>query len=277
MAVSPVSRSLESTTAPHEGAADAEAGNRSGVALTAPREPHLRTQLLRRIAHDIASPTGVAATVLDEIAEGATRPELVAMARRSLRRLLRLSDQLALVAELESGSLMPELADTDLRPLVRRALDDALAIDGRKDVVAGCAVPGAAHVRADPRLLVAVLREIIGNGLRAASSRVDVSLEVEGATANILVEDDGPGFTADALEHFGERFLPRSAPRGLGLSLSIAVEVLRDHDATIEVVESRLPPGRRGAPGAGVRISLPLRGDGFSPANENGNRNGNGT
>lgn len=61
---------------------------------------HLRTQFLRRVAHDIASPTGVTLTVLDELANGdKPRPELVAMARRSLRRLMRLSEQLALVAE----------------------------------------------------------------------------------------------------------------------------------------------------------------------------------
>lgn len=29
---------------------------------------HLRTQFLRRVAHDIASPTGVTMTVLDELA-----------------------------------------------------------------------------------------------------------------------------------------------------------------------------------------------------------------
>src|SRR5262245_18846566 len=43
---------------------------------------HVRTQFLRRVAHDIASPAGVTMTVLEELANESRRPELVAMARR---------------------------------------------------------------------------------------------------------------------------------------------------------------------------------------------------
>src|SRR5688572_8939878 len=116
---------------------------------------HLRTQFLRRVAHDIASPTGVTLTVLEELATAERpRPELVAMARRSLRRLMRLSEHLALVAELETEAFEPELAPVDIRALVKQSLDEALAIDGRKDVVAACDLPAIAFVMdGDQRLL----------------------------------------------------------------------------------------------------------------------------
>lgn len=245
------------------------AGKTSGITATAPREPHLRTQFLRRIAHDIASPTGVATTVLDEIAQsGAARPELLAMARRSLRRLMRLSDQLALVAELEGSPLEPELVEVDLRGIVQKAWDDALAIDARRDVVAsGPELSEPRFVRADARLLTTALREVFGNALRAACGRVEVSVEGEGGDVVVLCEDDGPGFSAEALENLGARFLPRPATRGLGLSLSIALDALRTHGGTLEIADSRLPPGRRGVPGAAVRITLPLADGGTPPAN----------
>ena len=138
---------------------------------------HVRTQFLRRVAHDIASPTGVTLTVLEELASSdKPRPELVAMARRSLRRLMRLSEHLALVAELESETLEPEMSAADMRALTKQALDDALGVDGRKDVVAACDLPSSALLIAgDPRLLLVVVREVIGNALRLASSRVEVS------------------------------------------------------------------------------------------------------
>src|SRR4051812_14900595 len=89
---------------------------RSAVAGAEDASVHLRTQFLRRVAHDIASPTGVTLTVLEELAASdRPRPELLAMARRSLRRLMRLSEHLALVAELETGTLEPELAAIDVR------------------------------------------------------------------------------------------------------------------------------------------------------------------
>ena len=220
---------------------------------------HVRTQLLRRIAHDIASPTGVTLTVLDELAASEKpRPELVAMARRSLRRLMRLSEHLALVAELEAGALGPEASVIDLRSLTKQALDDALAIDGRKDVVAACDLPSTPlHVSADTRLMTVVVREIIGNALRLASSRVEVSVKTADGRVSIRVDDDGPGFAEDALRTLGRRFT-RRASRGLGLSLSMAMEIVRSHGGTIVVDSSTLPPGRKGSAGAAVILTLPL-------------------
>ena len=220
---------------------------------------HLRTQFLRRVAHDIASPTGVTLTVLDELANGdKPRPELLAMARRSLRRLMRLSEHLALVAELEGGTFEPEVVAVDVRALAKQALDAALAIDGRKDVVAAAAIPASSvFVDGDGRLLLLVLREIVGNALKLASSRVELSLTQADGKITVRVEDDGPGFSDDSEKTLGRRFITRSSARGLGLSLSMGIEILGSHGGTLAVEKSRLPPGRRGAAGAAVVVTLP--------------------
>lgn len=220
---------------------------------------HLRTQFLRRVAHDIASPTGVTLTVLDELANGdKPRPELVAMARRSLRRLMRLSEHLALVAELEGGSFEPEIAAIDARDLVKQAVDDALVIDARKDVVASSALPSSPLlIDGDARLLLLVFREIIGNALKLASSRVEVSLSVTDGAVTVRVEDDGPGFSDESTESLGRRFVTRASARGLGLSLSMAIQILGTHTGKLSIEKSRLPPGRRGAGGAAVVVTLP--------------------
>ncbi|MBX3232271.1 MAG: HAMP domain-containing histidine kinase [Labilithrix sp.] len=221
------------------------------------RANHLSTQFLRRVAHDIASPAGVTMTVLDELAIGA-KPELVAMARRGLRRLLRLSEQLALVADLEAGAFAPDTAPEDLRSVVQTALDNALGIDGRRDITADCSLPDArVLVDVDRRLLVSVVREVIGNALRLATSRVTVALMTEGDDVLIRVEDDGMGFKDEVRASLGERFTPRAGARGLGLSISIAKEVLAAHGGALEVGESTLPPGRRGGKGGAVTIRLP--------------------
>lgn len=238
-----------------------ESGEQAASAHDTERYEHLRTQFLRRVAHDIASPTGVTMTVLDELAGSANpRPELIAMARRSLRRLMRLSEHLALVAELETGAIEPELDAADLRALTKQALDEALAIDGRKDIVAASDLPDAPLlVAADPRLLLVIFREVIGNAFKLASSRVEVSLKSEGGEIVFRVEDDGPGFAADSKDTLGTRFVKRASARGLGLSLSMAVEILRAHGGSLRVETSKLPPGRRGAAGAAVVLTLPAK------------------
>jgi signal transduction histidine kinase len=221
---------------------------------------HVRTQFLRRIAHDIASPTGVTLTVLEELASSdKPRPELIAMARRSLKRLMRLSEHLALVAELETEPLQPEISAADIRALTKQGLDDSLGIDGRKDVVAACDLPASALLIAgDPRLLLVVIREVIGNALRLASSRVEVSVKQQDGIITLRVDDDGPGFAEDALAALGKRFVRRSS-RGLGLSLSMALEIIRAHGGDLRVESSVLPPGRKGVVGAAVIITVPTQ------------------
>lgn len=221
---------------------------------------HVRTQFLRRVAHDIASPTGVTLTVLEELASSdKPRPELVAMARRSLKRLMRLSEHLALVAELETEALQPDISAADMRALTKQALDDALGIDGRKDVVAACDLPASALLIAgDPRLLLVVIREVIGNALRLASSRVEVSVKLQDGQVVLRVDDDGPGFAQDAAATLGKRFVRRST-RGLGLSLSMAHEIVRAHGGSIALESSVLPPGRKGAVGAAVLVTVPTQ------------------
>ncbi len=223
------------------------------------RALHVRTQFLRRVAHDIASPTGVTMTVLEELAVDAKRPELVAMARRGLRRLLRLSEQLALVADLEAGGVTPDTTLEDARAVVAEALQLAVGIDGRRDITATSKLPDTRLTTdVDRRLVLSVLREIIGNALRLASSKVHVEVESADGKVVVRVHDDGPGFPAEVLATLGQRFSPRPAPRGLGLSLSIAQEILSSHAGDLRVEASRLPPGRRGVAGACVVVTLPL-------------------
>lgn len=255
--------STQATPSATQGPNASQSGPGSSVVstITSDRESdeQLKTQFLRRVAHDIASPTGVTLTVLEELATAdRPRPELVAMARRSLKRLVRLSDHLALVAELEAGVIEPETDALDLRALVKQSLDEALAIDGRKDVSARLHAPEIpVHLTADSRLLSVVLREVIGNALKLATSAVAVTVGITDGSLTVRVEDDGPGFSEDAKGLLGRRFVRRSSQRGLGLSLSMGIEVVHAHGGEITFGESSLPPGRQGKIGAAVTIHLP--------------------
>src|SRR5262249_18961014 len=113
-------------------------------------------------------------------------------------------------------------------------------------------------VDVDRRLVGSVLREVIGNAIRLASSRVSVEIESAGGKAVVRVHDDGPGFPNEVLATLGQRFAPRCAVRGLGLSLSMAKDVLDAHGGKLQVGSSTLPPGRHGNRGAAVVITLPM-------------------
>ena len=247
------------TTEPDEQSSRISTVTATEASSEASRSLLLRTQFLRRVAHDIASPTGLATTVLEELAGESSRPELVAMARRGLRRLLRLSEQLALASDLEAGAITPETAAEEMRALVKDALEQAVTVDGRRDIVTSCEVPDERLVvDVDRRLITSMVREVIGNALRLASSRVSIDIGCANGKAIVRVQDDGPGFSTDALAHLGQRFTAGSTTRGLGLSLSLAIEILTAHGGELTVDASTLPPGRRGVRGAAVSITLPL-------------------
>jgi signal transduction histidine kinase len=95
--------------------------------------------------------------------------------------------------------------------------------------------------------------------LRLAQSRIAVNVTVDGERVVIAVHDDGPGFKDEIKAALGERFTPCMGARGLGLSISMAKEVLAAHGGSLEVEASRLPPGRRGGQGAAVVLTLPVK------------------
>jgi signal transduction histidine kinase len=100
---------------------------------------------------------------------------------------------------------------------------------------------------------------LVHNALKYARSRVEVRVERGGDGAvRLIVADDGPGFSSDALEHATERFWRDDPARerriknggGTGLGLSIARAIVEASGGTI-----RLTNGASG--GAVVVVELP--------------------
>src|SRR6202011_3919208 len=100
-------------------------------------------------------------------------------------------------------------------------------------------------VVADADRLAQVVANLSENALKYAASRIDVGMwfrmSPEGvATAQITVDDDGPGIPADDLPHVFERLWtsPRGQARqvGSGLGLAIVAELTAAMGGTIGVV-----------------------------------------
>jgi len=102
------------------------------------------------------------------------------------------------------------------------------------------------------------IRQVIHNLLRNAEDalegreegRIDVTTEVAGRCARLLVTDNGPGFPAELLPKIFEPYVTTKA-RGTGLGLPIIKKIIDEHQGHIEI--SNAPEG-----GARVDIRLPL-------------------
>lgn len=81
----------------------------------------------------------------------------------------------------------------------------------------------------DERRLRQLVRNLLDNAFAHARSRVDLVVTTRNGTAELCVEDDGPGLDPEVLPHLFERFAKGRASSGSGLGLAICRWIVRAH------------------------------------------------
>lgn len=224
-----------------------------------PSEREALIHLLSRVAHDLRGPAGITSGVLDELEsredDKSANAQLFAMARRGLTGVLRIAERLEMVAQLENGPPHFELVPIELGELVKAAVEGASVVQKRKAVKTSVDVPPDLRVAGDARWLRATLLEIVANGIRHAKASVRVSAASSDGRTHIVIEDDGSGFSDEALAAASDPRFSRTGQRlGLGLSLSIARDVVAAHQGTIAFARGNATSSM---PGARVVLDLP--------------------
>lgn len=151
------------------------------------------------------------------------------------------------ISRVQSGHLDLALSDVQVDALVQ----EVAARFAEQAATAGCELelhtqPLLAHW--DPRRIGQVLSNLISNAIKyAPNGPIRISLQRQGADAEIVVADTGPGIP---IEHQGkiferyERGLASRNVRGLGLGLYITRRIVEAHRGRIHV-ESELGKGAR--------------------------------
>jgi signal transduction histidine kinase len=183
------------------------------------------------------------------------RAAVLSETREEVARLTRLVRDLLLLAEI-GETVSPERQAVRLDQLARTVVARLPAAEAARVQVAGEAVV----VLGDEERLDHLVSNLLQNALRYASRRpgaVCVRIERRASAARLLVEDDGPGLPAEALERVFDRFsrLDRARSRahgGAGLGLAIVRHVAEAHGGHASA-ENR-PNG-----GARFRVQLPAQ------------------
>jgi two-component system sensor histidine kinase MtrB len=249
------------------------------------------------LSHELRSPlttltasVGVLLNRRSELSERGQRAlDLVALELERLRQSL--EDLLAL-GRLDAGVAHRELAETDLRDLVRHSV-----VDGRRSaavlhltpVPSGDAAespagpggrpgeggagdaeladdPGPLPVLVDRLQMHRALLNLYGNAEAHGEGLAAVRLQRHGDHALVIVDDRGPGVAPEDRQRIFERFAragSRGSRPGTGLGLSIVDETVRAHGGSVWCDE---------APGGGARfvVRLPLLVPGHSAASRPG-------
>jgi two-component system CheB/CheR fusion protein len=181
------------------------------------------------------------------------------VARIQTRQLTALIRDLVDVVRLQTGRLVLDTVQTDLRTIIRDAADASEPITQGKPIELDLPdEPLVASV--DPNRLSQVLMNLINNAVTHApeTDKVEIRLRAAGNQAEIRVCDNGPGVPEEERERIFARFSQlgqgssqRYHRDGLGLGLYIAREIVVAHGGTITVDGTD-------DPGATFVVRLPL-------------------
>ena len=219
-------------------------------------------EMMASVAHDLRTPLtalhghleALAADALPDAARGAA---VLQAALAQSRKVSRLSQQLFELAALQSNGQVLHRERFSLDEVVTDAVQKFGLHGPQPSVTLHGLPPGRLELDGDLQLIERALTNLIDNALRHApgSQPVRVSLRREGAQAEIVVEDGGPGLPGELHQRLDQGLSLRDPPirrssggiGGLGLAIAQRVAVL--HGGTLRP----LP-----APGGGTRLCLAL-------------------
>ncbi len=216
--------------------------------------------------HELRTPLAILRAELELAARpGRSREalgEAIAQAREETDRLIRLAEDLLLLARADDGQPFLRPTAVHLPDLLRAAARGADAQGRARGVAVEVDTPNALDVTADADRLRQAVDNLLDNAIRHApdASTVEVRAALPHPdTAVVTVADRGPGFPESFLPHAFERFQRAEASRsrdggGTGLGLSIVRAIVRAHGGHENAAN-------RDDGGAIVRIELPVTPD----------------
>lgn len=202
-----------------------------------------RNQLLADISHELRTPltvlSGQLRAALDRVY--ALDDAELANLYGQTKHLIRLVEDLRVLAQAEARHLPLNIAPTDLRLLWSELTDNFAPLAEEKQVAFRMTMP-TLIVAADPFRLRQIFTNLLANALRhtPTNGSITVTGQKIGQQAAISIRDDGEGIAATHLPHLFDRFyrVDRSRSRdtgGSGLGLAITKALVEAHRGEIAV------------------------------------------
>jgi two-component system sensor histidine kinase KdpD len=203
----------------------------------------LQAALLNSISHDLRTPlvsiTGALSTLSQdfETVDAVDRKELLLAAYEDSLHLNEIVGNLLDMTRVESGNLMLNIKQCDLRDLI------GVSLKALKDRLEGRAIsvdlPGEIfELPVDFALMTRVFINLLDNAAKysPAGSGILIKAQADGDEALIQVKDAGFGIPEQDLEHIFDKFFRAQKPRqvsGTGLGLSICRGIVEAHGGKI--------------------------------------------
>ncbi|MGW3571533.1 sensor histidine kinase [Streptomyces sp. NPDC000941] len=218
--------------------------NRMAASLQDSEERQRR--LVGDVAHELRTPLANLRGYLEALRDGVVdpEPELLDSLHEEVLLQQRIVDDLQDLALAEAGALSYHRDHIELGELLETCRTAHRAQAERAGVALTVETPDGdpVYAYADADRLRQAVGNLVSNAVRATGpgGTVRLSLARRGAGAAVHVGDTGHGIPAEQLPHVFDRFWRADAARGRatggsGLGLSIARQIVKDHQGTIGV------------------------------------------
>jgi two-component system OmpR family sensor kinase len=161
------------------------------------------------------------------------------------------------LAREEAGEAMPQPEDVDLEGLAREAVAEVLPQAQARNIDVGLEPGASVNVHGQRQALHVLLRNLLDNAVKYTppGGRVDIQIASVEGSAQLVVEDSGPGIADGEHDRVFDRFyrVPGNDAPGSGLGLAIVRTVADRHRAKVELSRSQRLGGLR------VAVRFPAR------------------
>lgn len=217
------------------------------------------------VSHELRTPITSISGYLEMLSEGDfgelndQQQNAIERVGTNSTRLLTLIDELLTLSRMQSAEVEPVFEPLDLRQVVQRAFDVVRPTADTRGQELELELPEqAVPVSGDLEMLERLVVNLASNAVKFTpeGGHVQVRIDLDGTTTELVVSDDGIGIPAEEQSRLFTRFFRASTAQdnavpGTGLGLAIAHRVVELHQGSI---------GIESAPGQGttVVVRLPL-------------------
>lgn len=199
-------------------------------------------EFVSNVSHELRSPLTTLLATTQRAANDPTKanwPEVVDVVTREGRRLDALIDDLFWLARHDERQIETQRTDVDLDDLL---FEEAQRVRSLSDLNVDTAAVQPTRVVGDPAMLKRMIRNVVDNAMRYATSELRFASHYDGDDAVVTIADDGEGIDVEQGPRLFERFVRADPARsrhsgGTGLGLAIVAEIVSHHGGTARFVE----------------------------------------
>lgn len=222
----------------------------------AKQEEH-RREFLTTVSHELRTPLtsilGFIQGMIDGVIEKDDQDHYLNITVQEIKRIISLTNDLLDLERIKQGQVELHQNLFNIVDLVNECLSQLNPLFKDKGVDFSIDSPKELMLVGDSNRLKQVLMNLLGNGIRHASSQIYVHLSSTSKTIIVDISDNGTGIAPEDAQHLFERFYKADKSRtskgsGAGLGLSIAKHLVELHEGSLTLVPSDV--------GAKFRVTL---------------------